>query len=248
MKSRTEQLSRIMVKPEEQLRREEVRKAAGSNRQVVMTDGPPTDVDDIPLVICPACGEEVPACEAQLNAAHNGWVYFDSRCNSCDTKFRTGEVPERCDLCQQLFRTRPYSDINEFYHHYCREDGHSYCTPCHMQLFFEGYLDLSSDDLGLLRQYDEPNTGAILHDPPWTYIGCTVTPYEYRLAIKGYQEIATVDKQDWGNSLHTLVHICGQIVSRGRRYLILVEGTDIVEPAYRHIVYESQPRADTRVN
>ena len=114
--SRIEQLRRRHVKLQKQIRREEVNKITGSKRRIVMSGGSTTD--DYPLVLCPVCGEEVRASEAELDVGGNRWAYFYGRCDACHTDFRIGQVTDRCARCDEPFAHDPYYDINEFYHHW----------------------------------------------------------------------------------------------------------------------------------
>ena len=142
--SKVEELRKRLVKLQEQIRRQDVKETTGSATKLVMAKG--STVDDYPLVQCPVCGEEVDATEGQLDIHRNRWVFFEAFCPACDTDFRIGEPPYRCALCHEPLPCDPYNDVNELYHHRCQKDEHYYCTPCFMQLFFDGYIDLSSDD------------------------------------------------------------------------------------------------------
>jgi len=83
-----------------------------------------------------------------------------------------------------------------------------------MQLFFDGYIDLSSDNPDI--RDNEPCAGSLVPYSMWyTHIGLSVTPYRSRLVAKGYQEVVALENWDG------IKQVCRQVVNEGRRYLIL---------------------------
>ena len=130
-----------------------------------------------------------------------------------------------CALCKQPFRSDPHDDVNEFYSHYSKDAAVFYCTPCFMQLFFDGDIDLGSDDPETIYKQ--------------IYIGHSEAPYSSRLADKGYQMFATVEEMYEGDDVSgEFKEICRQIINKGRRYLIL--GVEDPESSrYRFIIYQS---------
>ena len=138
---------------------------------------------------------------------------------------RTEELSKRCAQCKQPFHSDPYDDINEFYSHGSKDREGFYCTPCFMQLFFDGDIDLSSDDPE--TQYKQ------------IYVGHSEAPYSSRLAARGYQVFATVEEAHKGDDVSgAFEEICRQIINKGRRYLIL--GVEDPESSrYRFIIYQS---------
>lgn len=176
---------------------------------------------ECPSIRCPICGEMVSPIEGRLDEELNKWVFFESRCSNCETDFQIGEVAERCALCHETLKSDPYYDINEFDHHWCEIDQQSYCTPCFMQLFFEGYIDLSSNKTGI---------GDFDHIP--THVGYSLSPYRSRLLACGYNEVATI--AEW----EQVKHLCQQIANRGGYYLVL--GVFVQESDWDvlYIVYE----------
>ena len=229
-----EQLRKWQAKLQEQILQEEVNELIGSKRRIVMTGGPTTD--DYPLILCPACGEQVWSSEGELHAVGKRWAYFDGRCGACNTDFRIGQVSHRCALCQEPFPSDPCCDINEFHHHWYEKDGQSYCTPCFMQLFFDGYIDLSSDNPQLTDETHCTDTEA-LHSLWPTHVGNTVAPYCSRLAANGYEEVVVV--KEW----EEIGEICRRVVEEGRRYLVLGSGSRKAEDEYHYIVYRTGGRA-----
>ena len=225
--TKVEQLRKRLEKLQEQILREEVNEITGSTTKIVMADGSMTD--DYPLITCPVCGEKADFTEAQLNIDGNMWTYFEGFCSVCHTDFRIGEVPDRCALCHEPLPCDPHEDVNELYHHWCKKDGQYYCTPCFMQLFFNDYIDLSSDN-------PEVRDDSLLVYSLWyTHIGNSVAPYCSRLVAKGYQEVAVVEEWDEINQ------VCQQIVNEGRRYLVLSLSVSSDEPEGKnyYIIYRS---------
>ena len=173
-----------------------------------------------PLVLCPTCGEPTEPGESRLAAEGDRWEHASATCIECGTDFRLGQVPDRCALCCEPFATQPHCDRGDYHHHWCAEDRHNYCTPCYMQLFFDGYIDLSSDNPEPIHDKD---SNELLYLRCWrTYVGSSVAPYRSRLIAKGYQEAAVLE--DYKDVSKT----CRQAVRQGRRYLILcssIQGT-----------------------
>ncbi len=217
--SKVEQLRNGLIKLQNQILEQEVAEAIGSTRALVLTDG---IIEDYPLIMCPVCQEEAQVVEGQLDQEHQCWLYFDTECSSCHTMFRVGEVQERCCLCKNPLPSDPYYDVNELDYHSCERDGQIYCTPCFMQLFFDGYIDLSSDDDMIMADY-----------PRCTHVGHTVDPYLSRLVAIGYEEFAVV--QTWDEARQA----CQPIMDEGGRYLILYTSSE--EPRqYEYTIYRKR--------
>ena len=101
-----------------------------------------------PLVTCPTCGKIVEdSCGGVRGEKDKIWQYYDTICDNCHTKFIIGEITDKCALCHEPFRSPLVDDINEFYHHWCRRDGKNYSTPCYMQRFFDGFVDIFIRDV-----------------------------------------------------------------------------------------------------
>jgi hypothetical protein len=231
MISRIEQFRSRLIKLEGQVLQEEVNEIIGSTVKLVSVDG--SSVDNDPVVTCPACGEEAGFIEAQLDSSGKRWVYYDGYCQNCDTEFVIGEVPHKCALCDEPLPCDPHEDVNELYHHWCEKDRQHYCTPCFMQLFFDGYIDLSSENPNV--RDDEPCPGCVLPYSIWyTHVGRSVAPYCSRLVGKGYEEVAAVKEWD------EIKQVCRQIVSQSRRYLILSISGDEPERRYYYVIYQTR--------
>jgi hypothetical protein len=168
--------------------------------------------DEMPEPItCPVCKEIVDGpIENELSEDQKTWVYFETVCHNCRTQFRIGEVTDKCHLCHQTFPSEPYFDVNERIHHWCKTDNQEYCTPCFMQLFFDGYVDISSDR----EDIDDEN---FLGLEICTNLG-TIAPYKSRLATKGYELARSTQEWDQAKQL------CKQLVRDNHRYLLF--GTD----------------------
>lgn len=228
--SKLSQLKGRLVRLQQQIQQEETNEKTGSCREIVVTGV--GCISDYPIITCPACGEIASRSEAELDPEGRKWVYFDGFCSDCRTSFRIGEVTNECALCHEPFRSDPYYDINEFDHHWCKKDGLPYCTACFMQLFLDGYIDLSSDNPELLHYTEQRDGPAVLDGWDYTFIGYSIDPYRSRLAAKGYQQVAAVKEWD------EMKEICQQIINGGQRYLAL--GLIIAEPDtdVRYIIYQ----------
>jgi hypothetical protein len=210
--TKVEQLRKRLVKLQEQILRVEVDEITGSTPMLVLANG--STSDDFPLVTCPNCGDETQFTEAQLDNDGNRWTYYQGFCDACRTDFRIGEVPDKCALCHEPFVCDPREDVNEFYHHWCEKDRRCYCTPCFMQLFFDSYIDLSSDNPEVRDEEHCPST-VMPYSRLYTHIGHSVSPYHSRLIAKGYEEVARAKEWD------EIKQLCKHIVEEGHRYLIL---------------------------
>ena len=233
--SKIEQLRKRQAKLEKQIVQEEANEKTGLKTRYVLAGG--SIIDYCPLVLCPICGEETGPMEGQLSSDRDRWTYFWDRCYTCDTEFRIGRVSEKCALCHEPFFSDPYHDVNQYDHHRCEKDGRSYCTPCYMQLFFDGYIDLSSDNPELT---DDTGRTALYSVWP-THVGNTVAPYRSRLITNGYEEVAVV--KEWAQ----VGEICCKVVAKGRRYLVL--GAGVVDPReeYCYIIYQNGGKAQALV-
>ena len=218
--SKVEQLRNRLMKLRDRFLEEEVVETIGSTRSLVLKGGKITE--DYPLIMCPVCQEEAQAVEGQLDQEHNSWLYFDTTCSTCHTSFRIGEVQERCCLCRNPLSSDPYYDANELNHHWCKKNGQIYCTPCFMQLFFDGYIDLSSDECPIMADCRQ-----------CTHVGYTIDPYHSRLISIGYEEFAIVQTCD------DVRQTCQYIMDEGGRYLILYTSSE-ESPQREYTIYRKR--------
>ncbi len=244
MSSRVEQFRSRLAKLEKKILEEELDEIMGSTSRLVSSDDSVSE--DYPVVTCPICGEEAGFTEAQRDREGKGWMYYDGSCEACDTEFVIGEVPDRCALCEEPFPSDSYQDVNELYHHTYDKGGQTYYTACYMQLFFDGLFDLSSDNTDVPEDESHPGNITPYFGLFYTHVGNTVAPYYSRLVSKGYEEVAIVSLVTTGyqdvataKEWHEIYQVCRQIVSRGRRYLIL--STNDEEPGRDHyIIYQNR--------
>ena len=152
------------------------------------------------------------------------WPYCDDTCQKCGTRFRIGEVEEKCALCQQPFLSHPYYDVGERNHHWCKKNNQQYCTSCFMQLFFDGYIDLSSDKVDI----DNEN---FIGFEICTEIG-TVVPYQSRLAAKGYEFVDNV--QEWNRAKQVSI----RVVADNHKYLMFGIDAGLVD-THRFLIYRN---------
>lgn len=224
-----EQLKNRLAKLQKQTLETEAAKKEVSTTKLIFTDG--SAVEDYPLITCPACGEVTEVIEGRLDHEHKSWGYFETICESCNTNFRLGEVDERCALCRVPFPSDPYYDINELNHHWCDKDGQDYCTSCFMQLFFDGYIDLSSNN-----SVDTSDNSQIAAGPPCTHVGHSLGPYHSRLAVKGFEEAAVVKEWD------EVIRICQQVLEEDKRYLILYKSSEEPGQQNEYVIYRTREK------
>ena len=206
------QLRKWQAKLEEQILQEESKEPSKAPWEYQCT--PDFTLEGCPPVLCPVCGQAVCEGVGKPKTDGNGWEHLSTKCRGCGTRFHLGEVSDTCALCHEPFRLAPYVDMSQSDHHRCRKDRQFYCTPCFMQLFFDGYIDLSCGDPNFT---DDSEFGERMVPYPYDpiFVGHTVAPYRSRLAVKGY-ELALVAR-GWQET----TEICRRVAEEGRRYLVL---------------------------
>lgn len=182
--------------------------------------------------LCPTCRKPCEVAGRQSYPTAPDTLYSIVFCQQCGTLFRTGNMVNECSRCGMLFPDDPYDDVNSFYSHWCDIDLTFYCTPCYLNLFFNGRIDLSLDNPDVDRATSRKWEIAVL----WCiYVEGSISRYLPRLKARGFEQVAEMDEPEFDRVRET----CGDIAKAGNRYLVLIEFNLTRNTGSKYIVFQT---------